>query len=728
MKNKKQYHSQPLLLTSMAIIGLTGCSAANNTADGKSAVANVMADNLEFCKTLESIRGVCPTGEHAKQTLCQPKTYKSDPSSSLLDMKMTVRFKEVCVPTPVSSTSELWKYSKIKLRTYGVKGAGDDDYTFGHPGPTFILNRKINGIIPGGEFHLELLNQLGQGGSTTDEHNCQIGTAMAVAGDSHRIPGFKQTDKTPNCFHGNNNTNFHYHGFHISPQPTQDYVLLNIFPEGTLNNNNVFEYQAGSTTVNELLDQTKTIGGYKYELDPLPANQAEGTHWYHAHKHGATALQLANGMAGTFIVKGPFDYSLETLLPDYKDRLMVLQSIGERVNSRGAMLTNGQYQPEVPIAPGEIQRWRFVNANAHSSADITINFNDFGSYEVKQIAMDGVQFSPENIRKQPLDYKDGTLHCPGSRSGWLTCLRLSPGNRADVLVKAPEDVIPGSKVNLGYRVLGNLGEVAKKALKESGLKSRGKHPRTNEEILGANLFALRVTGPLQAMNWPNDDQWPSLPPFLQWDPADEPTNEVEFAYNMTKASGLSQTETETAIQIGVKTPPQFEIDGKAFEGVCVRPKFSVPRQSKQKWTVTNTLAGGYSKNSVEHPLHIHTNPFLVKRNGDQDFGEGIWQDVIRLPASDVGEGDLLRKNNSVELWMTFDDYTGLYVQHCHILGHEDRGMMALFQTTCEGGTNYGTPLIDQEDNCAQPPPMTFIDTCDELTGAKAAKKRHSHHK
>jgi FtsP/CotA-like multicopper oxidase with cupredoxin domain len=79
----------------------------------------------------------------------------------------------------------------------------------------------------------------------------------------------------PSCFHGDNVTNMHFHGFHISPQPPQDFVLLSLYPQGT---------------PHVTPSPTEQVGTYQFTLDPIPYTQAEGTHWYHPHNHGSTAL------------------------------------------------------------------------------------------------------------------------------------------------------------------------------------------------------------------------------------------------------------------------------------------------------------------------------------------------------------------------------------------------------------------------------------------------------
>jgi FtsP/CotA-like multicopper oxidase with cupredoxin domain len=79
------------------------------------------------------------------------------------------------------------------------------------------------------------------------------------------------------CF---NTTNLHTHGLHLSPAGNGDNVLLNIAP------------------------QTK----FPYEINVL-ADHPAGTFWYHAHRHGSTAVQVASGASGVLIVKGDRAYA-----------------------------------------------------------------------------------------------------------------------------------------------------------------------------------------------------------------------------------------------------------------------------------------------------------------------------------------------------------------------------------------------------------------------------------
>ncbi len=70
--------------------------------------------------------------------------------------------------------------------------------------------------------------------------------------------------------HGFNTTNLHFHGMHVSPSGNSDNVLLEISPGRH----------------------------FHYEVK-IPHDHPAGTYWYHAHKHGSSALQLGSGLAGS---------------------------------------------------------------------------------------------------------------------------------------------------------------------------------------------------------------------------------------------------------------------------------------------------------------------------------------------------------------------------------------------------------------------------------------------
>lgn len=111
------------------------------------------------------------------------------------------------------------------------------------------------------------------------------------------------------------------------------------------------------------------------------------------------------------------------------------------------------------------------------------------------------------------------------------------------------------------------------------------------------------------------------------------------------------------------------IDGKAFDPN--RVDIQVKLGPVEEWIVTNLPLFPGQQTEV-HPFHIHINPFQVT---------AITVDGVTTPVDAKGYDDTipLPMNGSVTMHMGFRDFVGKFVIHCHILGHEDAGMMAVVE-------------------------------------------------
>jgi FtsP/CotA-like multicopper oxidase with cupredoxin domain len=111
---------------------------------------------------------------------------------------------------------------------------------------------------------------------------------------------------------------------------------------------------------------------------------------------------------------------------------------------------------------------------------------------------------------------------------------------------------------------------------------------------------------------------------------------------------------------------QYFIDGRVFDPN--RIMVQVPLNSTEEWTFRNLTY-------EPHPLHIHVNPFqIVAVDGDRGKAESFYRDSAIVPPF-----------GSVTIRHRFLNYTGLYVMHCHILFHEDHGMMAVIEVYGRNG-------------------------------------------
>lgn len=567
-------------------------------------------------------------------------------------------------------------------------------------------------------------------------------------GQGNTYPGSPSWENPPNCFHGSSSTNLHFHGTHTSPSGISDNILLNIRPSsrGTdglplVNEKSVaaifdkifaacmhghqpllwtdwpVEWQNWQKKLLIQYDNTTSwlgkspppggngpsvlpkdeqlwyqnqqemkppnpqlpqyyIGAFptcftipKWNGQPTSMGQAPGTHWYHAHKHGSTALNLANGMAGALIIEGDYDATLRTYYQNQgstlKEQVLVLQQFSAVIGLLRASGTtdlvsvNGQYTPVLEMKPNETQMWRIVNACHQASVPL----NTSTGIKWVQTAQDGVQLNPINYNPDP-SAPTNTFPVPAKavlvNGAWLSTGSLAPGNRVDLLVQAPS--------------------------------SAGEYPVT---FGGSNklLLTVKVTGTsVSATPFPSQAQFAQMPGFLSdiRPPVGMVKREIRFNTTRTQFAGPSPTPTPQGTP-GGRNPtnasapfipnaaPTHTINGKQFSGEIDQ---YMKLGATEEWNLFNdTPIGG-----AAHPFHIHINPFQVIALFDPAYmapslqstgvplkGPWVWWDTFAIPPG-----------GWARMWTRFVDYTGTYVFHCHILGHEDRGMMQMVNVSPSG--------------------------------------------
>ena len=108
---------------------------------------------------------------------------------------------------------------------------------------------------------------------------------------------------------------------------------------------------------------------------------------------------------------------------------------------------------------------------------------------------------------------------------------------------------------------------------------------------------------------------------------------------------------------------KFFINGEQFNG---RTMYTPKLGTVEEWTLKNVTG-------EDHPFHIHVNDFQVMSVNGKPYDAASLQDIVKIPAK--GE---------VVIRQRFADFTGKFVFHCHILAHEDNGMMAIVDVTVDG--------------------------------------------
>jgi FtsP/CotA-like multicopper oxidase with cupredoxin domain len=436
-----------------------------------------------------------------------------------------------------------------------------------------------------------------------------------------------------------------------------------------------------------------------YDPAKVVMGQAPGTHWYHAHKHGSTALNVANGMTGIFIIEGKYDDDLHKFYgPNLREKVMMLQQLSSAPfpvldpslsiapgGSRAPISINGRRNPVVTMNPGEVQLWRIVNG-AFRDAVQFLNFTEQGAQQPcskngpcvdwRQIAQDGVQL------------KWQTYNSFGAMDNQLN---LAPANRADLLVRAPSK--PGvyvlqASANEGFPI-------------QEGTDTSYPFPLLTVKV---------VNGQSMGMNFIEKEQdFPTFPEFLK----DIPETDIFNTRKVVFASNHKQ------------------IDGASFDPHKINQ--AVLLNTSEEWTVYNQA------NDKAHPFHIHVNPFQITSLFEPNSKESsdpknpcyadpmkpetwkpcqplnppfVWWDTFAIP---IGRQDTLPTNvcttlsacpaaiqpytncsngkctvtiaGYFKMRSRFVDFPGQFVLHCHILIHEDRGMMQMV-SVCPNTTKY----------------------------------------
>ncbi len=644
--------------------------------------------------------GTCPFN----QELVQPPEITPN-GTGAIDTTFTVKLYPGQQVPVWTQTNNVWTCTmqSFDLRDYTYP---NDTRKTPYPGPTLRLRKPSKQGELGDAMKILLVNGL----PWADPNKC---TPYCDCATNPGMQCCKAQDTAPNCFHGANATNLHFHGTHVSPQAPQDYVLLELNPN----------LPAGQSPPEDHGHEgTVAYGQYQYAVDRMTYEQTEGTHWYHPHKHGSTALQVGNGMAGALIVDGPFDDWLTGWYAKkgakLEEKILVVQQIHDLNFTSAATvfaplpLINGQPQPFVKMYPGQVQRWRFIGATMEASAQLKIDFNGPANDPVlaKEIAFDGIQFAPENYYRQPLLDAENEF------------FRLSPGNRADFLVQAP--TTPGHYA-VTYDVFGRVDQQElgvrnrnEKRLEgpnapKIGLKQAREEVRAMLKAVGGasgqpGLLTIDVepcTGSCPAPGFPDHTEWPAMPYYLA--PIETVDKSVSLQFQLLTPSG---TAGAPAVQ-----PSGFylKVDNnkpKQFNPQCV--DFSPKLNETEEWTITqnvNDLGAPF------HVFHIHTNPFQIRQAGLTELPKPwVWADSI--PLQDVNNGKVVIRQR-------FKDYTGQFVLHCHFLGHEDRGMMLGVQTVCPDKPDSFGHAVQSGPECVAGNYFPAAPPCGPTTSTTTTKKK-----
>jgi bilirubin oxidase len=356
------------------------------------------------------------------------------------------------------------------------------------------------------------------------------------------------------------------------------------------------------------------------------------TYWYHPHMHMMTNLHATLGAAGLIIIRDSTEATLN--LPRryaVDDFPLVVQSksfdagkeivIGDAYDS--TMMVNGTIDAFLPV-PAQVVRFRILNA----STERNYNFGFQNNLIFHQIASDG-----------------GLLDAPVS----LTRLVLSPGERAEILINF--DGMNGQSID--FMSFASEFPVAMYGSIQPGMGAGLTIPGYTSNALNGSDFRV--------MNFQVGPQTTNPVTVI---PAALTTNTPWPVSSSQATKTLTFTPTvmgPTALQ------NPFLINNTSYDMMVMN--YSIPLDNIEIWTLSN-------QSPIAHPFHIHDVQFYVTEiNGaaPPPNMQGL-KDVILVPAQ-----------QTVKFITKFEDFCDPmypYMYHCHMLTHEDDGMMGQFLVTC----------------------------------------------
>ena len=373
---------------------------------------------------------------------------------------------------------------------------------------------------------------------------------------------------------------------------------------------------------------------YEYKIDQA---QPDGLYWIHPHNHMYSTEQVARGLSSMLIVGQP-DSSISQLaaLPE---RTMALQaqsvipasgSTPQAINGgTGNQLTiNGLVNPTITARPGQTEVWNIANMTSGLTSQFTLKNTTSNTFQdIVVVAQDGIAYNT------PV-----TITAAQQAGG--TFLVLGTGGRYSILVTAP--AVAGQSVRLQMNSQNNAGI--------------------------NNLYNVTMTSSGASVS--------SLP---------TPTTLTTTGYQAFVNLSTATVDENRTVTFTIDPNPQgngnnsqFQINGETFPN----PQISQPRLNDvEEWTLINN-------SKVPHPFHYHVNDVQVMSmfvpSNTKNAGlvtvttpQQWYQDVVLVPAAQVDSNGTVIAPGRVVIRIKNLDFTGSFVYHCHILAHEDRGMMSL---------------------------------------------------
>jgi FtsP/CotA-like multicopper oxidase with cupredoxin domain len=422
-------------------------------------------------------------------------------------------------------------------------------------------------------------------------------------------------------------TNLHFHGLVIPPVCHQDDALKTLIQP--------------------------TDPPFEYRIR-IPQDQPPGLYWYHPHPHGFSEAQVLGGASGALIVEGI--EQANSLIAGLPERVIVIRDQrvtstkvdpakpGKDLSLNFVPVTYPDYTLAViQMKPSERQFWRVLNASADTYVDIKLLFDGKPQF-LGVIGLDGI----------PIGFEDGK---PRNHVLWESHIALPPSGRAEFVVNGPADGVQATFATQAVVTGPSTGPGATAPVPIATSTTGGDDDNSPPRLL-ANIVTSASTPDLPSAlpASPVPLQLPSLAPLTSVQPIRE--RKLYFSEELQDPKNPNSPTIFYITEEG-KTP-------KAFDPASPAPDIVVHQGDVEDWTIEN-------RSNETHAFHIHQTHFVVMESHGVPVNEPYLRDTINVQFWNGYSPQF----PSVKLRMDFRDpnIVGTFPYHCHILQHEDGGMM-----------------------------------------------------
>ena len=367
----------------------------------------------------------------------------------------------------------------------------------------------------------------------------------------------------------------------------------------------------------DVLDMMAMPGQSLHYTVQIPNDHPPGLYWYHTHPHGESYRQALDGMSGALVIEGITSYF--PALAGLPERVLVVRGRSIEHDSQSGNLKqrvelNSYLCGGKPDTPNEI-----MTVNGFVRPQIAIAPGERQFWRLVNASADrylDLQLEGKAFEIVAMDGMPIAQHDPDHPTRIVDHVLLPPAGRMEAIVTGPE---AGAPWHLFSRCV-----------------DTGPDGDPNPAMILADI----VSRP-SAESTPKVIENSRKPGFKILDLAAEEKAPPRFTVIFTEDKN------------------GFYINEEKFSPAAA-PMLHVKVGTYQHWRIVNAT-------SELHPMHIHQVHFLAYAENDKPIANPLWLDTVNVPY-----------NGSVDVIMDFTDpvIKGMSVFHCHLLNHEDKGMMA----------------------------------------------------